>query len=353
MAEEAHFLIADLSGYTAYLAASEPEHAPVIAGDFLSAVVARLRPLFRLEKLEGDGAFLHAPIDRLDGRLLLDTLESAYVTFQHRLLSLRQATTCDCTSCKRMPDLDLKFVIHSGGYIRQRIAGREEMTGTDVIVVHRLLKSETPSRLGLSRYVLLTDAAVARLGLEPLALDLAEAVENIDHVGEVRVHILDLATRWSDERRRPRVVVSRQRALAEVEVQLPAAPPVVWEYLTAPRWRQLWEAAEPLTPFTAEADRGVACVTGRLATLETILDWRPFESFAAQIRLAGGGALVASGELEPADGATRVRLRWAAPRSARRRGELATAASELAAERRSGLQRLAQLLPRGVEEAAS
>jgi hypothetical protein len=65
--EEAHILIADLSGYTAYLAASEPEHAPVIAGDFLSAVVARLRPLFHLEKLEGDGAFLYAPIDRLDG----------------------------------------------------------------------------------------------------------------------------------------------------------------------------------------------------------------------------------------------------------------------------------------------
>jgi hypothetical protein len=51
-----------------------------------------------------------------------------------------------------------------------RIAGREEMTGTDVILAHRLLKSETPARLGLSRYVLLTDVAVARLDLDAQAL---------------------------------------------------------------------------------------------------------------------------------------------------------------------------------------
>ena len=56
-------LLADLSGYTEYVAASEPEHAPAMAGDLVEAVVRQLRPAFQLEKLEGDAAFLLAPID--------------------------------------------------------------------------------------------------------------------------------------------------------------------------------------------------------------------------------------------------------------------------------------------------
>jgi hypothetical protein len=56
---EAGFLvIADLTGYTAYLSQSEIEHAPAIAGDLLETIVDRLEPPFRLAKFEGDAAFL-------------------------------------------------------------------------------------------------------------------------------------------------------------------------------------------------------------------------------------------------------------------------------------------------------
>jgi len=43
-------VIADLTGYTAYLTGSEIEHAPVIAGDLLETIVGRLEPPFRLMK---------------------------------------------------------------------------------------------------------------------------------------------------------------------------------------------------------------------------------------------------------------------------------------------------------------
>ncbi len=65
--ENVCLLLADLSGYTEYVAASEPEHAPSMAGDLVEAVVKQLRPAFRLEKLEGDAAFLLAPLAALDG----------------------------------------------------------------------------------------------------------------------------------------------------------------------------------------------------------------------------------------------------------------------------------------------
>jgi hypothetical protein len=62
--ETGFLLIADLTGYTAYLSRSEIEHAPTIAGDLLETVIGRLEPPFRLAKLEGDAAFFYVE----DGR---------------------------------------------------------------------------------------------------------------------------------------------------------------------------------------------------------------------------------------------------------------------------------------------
>src|SRR5688500_13982327 len=138
--ETGYLVLADLTGYTAFLSGSEIEHAPAIAGDLLETIVGRLEPPFRLVKFEGDAAFLFVEDGRADGSLLLDAIEAAYLAFRRRLRSIDQATSCDCNSCRLAPRLDLKLFIHHGSYVRTRIAGRDELAGSDVIVVHRLLK---------------------------------------------------------------------------------------------------------------------------------------------------------------------------------------------------------------------
>ena len=75
--ETGFLVIADLTGYTAYLAQSELEHAPTIAGDLLETIVGRLDPPFRLAKFEGDAAFLSVEDGRADGSLLLDAVEAS------------------------------------------------------------------------------------------------------------------------------------------------------------------------------------------------------------------------------------------------------------------------------------
>lgn len=103
--ERVCLLLADLSGYTAYLANSEPDHAPALAGDLVETVVRQLRPTLRLEKLEGDAAFLVAPLERVDGPMLLDAVDATDDAFRRRMQSVTSATTCDCESCSRAPDL--------------------------------------------------------------------------------------------------------------------------------------------------------------------------------------------------------------------------------------------------------
>jgi hypothetical protein len=48
--ENAFFVIADISGYTKFLAVAELEHAQDIIADFMGTMVESLRPLFRLAK---------------------------------------------------------------------------------------------------------------------------------------------------------------------------------------------------------------------------------------------------------------------------------------------------------------
>jgi class 3 adenylate cyclase len=313
-------LLADLSGYTAYFAASEPERAPAMVADLVETVVRQLRPTFRLEKLEGDAAFMVAPLENLTGAGLIDALDATTIAFQGRLRSMAQATTCTCEACRRIPELDLKFVVHAGTVVSQRVAGRTELAGTDAIIAHRLLKAKTPSRLGAVRYALLTDAAVRILGLDPAALGLQPGVERFDYLGEVDVHLLDLAARGALEQ--PTWTPPRRRPLLEAELQIPLAPMALWERLTAPTERARWEGLQNIEEVGGTAWRGVgtvtACIADRLTTVEEILEWRPFEVFVRTVKLADKRRLTARHRLEPDGEGTRLRISWwgGAPASA-------------------------------------
>jgi uncharacterized protein DUF2652 len=106
--ESACLLIADISGYTGYLAGVGLDHAQDILADLMGTIVTALRPGFRLAKLEGDAAFTFAITEKVDGSLLLDTIERCYFGFRRRRRDVRQATSCDCNACLRIPDLNLK-----------------------------------------------------------------------------------------------------------------------------------------------------------------------------------------------------------------------------------------------------
>jgi class 3 adenylate cyclase len=295
---EVVLLLADLSGYTAYLAASEPERAPALAADLVETVVRQLRPTFRLEKLEGDAAFMVAPLDRLTGPALVDAIDATTAAFRARLRSLAQSTTCDCEACRRIPELDIKFVVHAGDVVTQRVAGRSELAGVDAIIAHRLLKATSPASHALARYALLTDACVRRLAIDPLALGLAEGVETFDYLGEVRVWLRDLSAAFIDAGMG--WVPPRRRPLLEAELRVPLAPMPLWEQLTSPENRA----------------RVAFCAADRLGQVEEIVEWRPFASFTRRVKLPelpGDRRLTARHELEPDGDATTLRVRWWGP----------------------------------------
>ena len=313
--ETGFLVIADLTGYTAYLAGSELEHAPTIAGDLLETIVGRLDPPFRLAKFEGDAAFLCVEDGRADASLLLDAVEASYLAFRRRLRSIDQATSCNCNSCRLAPKLDLKLFIHHGSYVRTQIAGRDELAGSDVIVVHRLLKGAGATAANGNGFALFTAQAVTAMGLDAAALELVEAEESIEHLGRISTFTLDLEARWQAESGARRLDVDSADLILDIDSIVAAEPAVVWAHLTSPALRMRWEGPMTIIDETrAGRRRGVGtlsqCVTGKLATLEEIVDWQPYDHVGWRLAVPGVGPVAAVVDLDAVEGRTRIRVRW-------------------------------------------
>src|SRR5689334_22193544 len=153
-----------------------------------------------------------APEDQLDGSVVLDTIERCYFGFRRRRRDVRQATSCECDACAKIPDLNLKFVAHTGVTIRQSVAGNEELLGSDVIAVHRLLKNSIVEEMGVSAYAALTDKLTTDLNLAPAAIEMQPHVETYEHIGELKMWVDDLEARWRVEDSSKRVFVSKEDA---------------------------------------------------------------------------------------------------------------------------------------------
>lgn len=314
-AETGCLLIADVSGYTSYLMGTELEHAEDVLADLTETVVDALQPTFHVAKLEGDAVFAYGLSEAMEASMVLDTIEQTYFSFRGRLRDVNQATTCDCDACRLMPSLDLKIVGHDGRFVRKEVAGGEELTGPDVVVVHRLLKNRVKEELGVTAYALLTDACVEALGIDPPALGLVEHLERFEDVGEVRCHVEDLEARWRQELERRRRVVRPDEALFEIRRRYPVPPEVLWDYQTSPEKRMLWQ-----TEFTRidqsnpSGRRGPGtinhCVHGKQVIVEEILDWRPFRYFTFRSVAPMIGAGVGTIEfVEVDEKTTELRLR--------------------------------------------
>jgi uncharacterized protein YndB with AHSA1/START domain len=319
--ERTCLLIADISGYTSYLAGVELDHAQDILADLIGTVVTALRPTFRLAKLEGDAAFMAAPADQLDGSLLLDTIERCYFGFRRRRRDVRQATSCECDACVRIPDLNLKFVAHSGLTVRQDMAGMEELIGRDVIVVHRLLKNSVVEATGREAYALVTDACAREMSLDPAANGLVEHTETYEIVGEIPGWVHDLERRWQEEDARARVFVRPEDTSLGTTYEVAAPPAVAWEFLTTPGRRTRWQAGvTDVIQDEKSSRRGVGvtnhCMHGKDAILEEVLDWRPYDYFTLRSTVgtpAGPVGIINTFELEPTTNGTRISLRFQRP----------------------------------------
>jgi hypothetical protein len=177
-ASEQYFLLADISGYTAFLANVERTHGldfshgiPAgyeILGALLDVVVQGIQPTFSVAKVEGDAVFGVAPAADLDAASgsLLGLFRGVVERFHD--VKLEQAAIASdhvCTACPVASRLWLKMLLHRGYGVQVAGGSHTELHGPAVTLAHRLLKNQVTARIGARPYLFVTDAAAGPLGL--------------------------------------------------------------------------------------------------------------------------------------------------------------------------------------------
>ena len=136
-----YLVLADISGYTSFVAQTEIEHAGMALSYLLETIVEKLDDLLTIAKLEGDAVFAYVEDEKLeDCKLLMELIDRTYLAFRDKALALHSQATCPCRACRALPTLDLKFILHHGDFVLQQVAGIRDLLGTDVNLIHRLLK---------------------------------------------------------------------------------------------------------------------------------------------------------------------------------------------------------------------
>jgi hypothetical protein len=193
--QKGYLVLADISGYTFFLANTELEHANIAISHLLEAIVEKMGSTLTISKLEGDAVFAYLEESQLlSGESLLALIDQTYSAFRDQAETLHQGATCACRACKAIPTLDLKFMVHHGDYIIQQVAGIKDLLGSDVNLVHRLLKNKVAESTGWRGYALFT-----LQGLEGIQVDkkaFIQQSESYEHLGEVETYVMDMHVRY-------------------------------------------------------------------------------------------------------------------------------------------------------------
>ena len=253
VAQHGYLLIADISGYTSFVAGTELEHSHEILADLLGTICEKIETILTLHKLEGDAVFAYVPESRITrGETILELIESTYVAFRDKQTSIKRATTCTCNACRNIPSLDLKFIAHHGDYIIQHVRDIREMVGSDVNLIHRLLKNHVAEATNWRAYIMFTESCLdhLKLSLENTYVQM----EEYEHLGEVKTYNMDLHQRYREIVGERQIVIEEKDAAIVFNIDFSTPPPVTWEWIQDPVRRNLWEVISTGMQETGQED---------------------------------------------------------------------------------------------------
>jgi hypothetical protein len=285
---EGCLLIADISGYTTYLNKSELDHAEKTLTAILELLVDQTQPPLVISRLEGDAVISYGIRDHLySGQTLVEKIENTYVAFRKAIERMVLNTTCSCNACANISNLDLKFLIHYGKFALQQIRGQQDLVGTDVNLIHRLVKNQVHEAFGYKAYILYTEAAIQQLGLDEFTSHMEPHIESCEDIGDVKVWIQNLHPVWKSKKNASQITIPPDQIMSTYEIEIDLPPDVLWDNLNSPEYRNILMGSER-TEVNNRSNGRIApgsvyqCYHGDDIIPQTVLEWQPFERILIQ-----------------------------------------------------------------------
>jgi len=186
--KEMFFFMADISGYTNYMLTNqmETQHGKLSISFLIESLVKSIDLPIEISKLEGDAIFMFIRKKVDDPLWLSKKMLQFFSLFEKKLQDLKLSTACQCGACNNIEKLTIKVIGHYGKAVIEQIGRFEELSGVDVIILHRLLKNHVPTH----RYLLLTEAAYRHMEI-PDSIKVSKMEEQYDDVGTIPVYVFD------------------------------------------------------------------------------------------------------------------------------------------------------------------
>jgi hypothetical protein len=280
---EGYLLIADITGYTWYLNESELEHARDTLSELLELLVDQTRPPLIISRLAGDAVISYALRDHFfQAQTFIEMIEDTYVAFRKAIELMVMNNTCRCKACANVSKLDLKFFLHFGRFSIQRIADHDELVGSDVNLINRLLKNQVTEKTGFEAYVLYTEAVIKHLNAEDLLESMTPHHESYEHLGQVKVWVQDLDPIWETRQREMVIEIPEDEVSMEFSIDIDVPAERVWDYMMQPEFGKVVRGSDRMVIANRSQGRHAPgsvyqCYHGDMMIPQTILTWQPFE----------------------------------------------------------------------------
>ena len=282
-----YLLIADISGYTAFLTSSEQDHANPILQSLLSVLVDQVGEPLHFWRMDGDAILTYSTGAQFpDGEVFLTICENFYNAFSTRRQDIIANTTCTCRACANVTNLDLKIIAHHGTFDEMKFGPMTDISGSDVILVHRMAKTDVKAQTGIRSYALFSEAAVDAMNIEAA---LTPYSQDIEHFGDVSMKVYDLNAAWQKFRAlRERFFLDEADGVWTYRHHLEMPVAVVWEALVSPELKQRWMAGISSVGVGRNLGRiavgsGYDCNHELATFFYQVTDWEPFDYFSTRL----------------------------------------------------------------------
>ena len=162
-----YLLIADISGYTAFLTSSEQDHANPILKSLLTSLVEQVGDPLHFWRMDGDAVLAYSSSQEFpSGEVFLSICENFYNAFATLSKGHHRQHYLPCRACANVTNLDLKIMAHYGSFEEMKFGPVTDISGSDVILVHRMAKTDVKEATGIRSYALFSDAAVKAMDID-------------------------------------------------------------------------------------------------------------------------------------------------------------------------------------------
>lgn len=198
---DAFLVMTDISGYTRFMRMHTTSllHAETIISELIEAVLDKADYPLTLGKLEGDGVFFYAKVPKgqesaaaQDISRQIGKMFRAFYAKEQAMLGCRHG--CVCPACSQIGELKIKAILHVGEVAQKQIRQFTEIVGSDVQLVHKLLKNSIPTH----EYVLMTDS-FHKLAGDFAGLPAEHRTERIEDFDQVDVRVYYPSIELTDE----------------------------------------------------------------------------------------------------------------------------------------------------------